>query len=45
MKLFETFGKNIKFKIENSPEWKARGNTGFEDMPNDFKDDDSDLPF
>jgi len=45
MKLFETFGKNIKFKIENSPEWKARGNTGFEDMPNDFEDKEDDLPF
>ena len=44
MKLFETFGKNIKHKIESSPEWKARGNTGFVDMPNDL-DDKEDLPF
>jgi len=45
MKLFETFGKNIKFKIENSPEWKARMSTGFDDMETDLKDDQSDIPF
>ena len=55
MKLFETFGKNIKHKIESSPEWKARGNTGLEEHKewldaydgrthNDL-DDKYDLPF
>ena len=40
MKVFDTFGKNVKFKIESSPEWKARTNTGFEDMNNDLEDED-----
>jgi hypothetical protein len=42
MALFETFGKGLKEKISQSPEWQARGVTaptgGFEDM------DDS-IPF
>jgi len=44
MKVFETFSKNLKAKIEASPEWKARTNTGFEEMPDDLEDE-SDVPF
>jgi len=44
MKVFETFSKNLKAKIEASPEWKARTSTGFEEMSDDLEDD-SDVPF
>lgn len=45
MEMFETFGKNLKERIQSSPEWQARstsshkpkpsGNSGFDDMADD----------
>jgi hypothetical protein len=45
MEVFEKLSKNLKEKIENSPEWKSKNSTGFEDMPHELEDKDDDLPF
>ncbi len=50
MEMFDTFSKNLKEKIQSSPEWQARAaydakhksNSGFDDMASDL--DDS-IPF
>ena len=39
MEVFESFSKNLKAKIEASPEWRARNATGFEEFNNDLEDE------
>jgi hypothetical protein len=51
MTLFESFSNGLREKIEKSPEWKARGNVGYQKEQNasakssGFDDMDDDIPF